>query len=110
MAVYPTSPRAANRTRRIYLGDGAFVDLPEDFHNLRNRLNPDGAILGHGACLAGENTGWTFEKSAAKTCCPDYYFKALTAQEAHMLYGLPYVSDIVAGKVTVGFCAKPALP
>ena len=108
LAEYPDAPIISNTTTQIDVGDGVVVNLPANLYNLRNRLNTDGAILGHGACFAGEKAGWTFEMSAAKTCCPGYSFNALTPQEAYMLCSLPYVSDIIAGIVTIGFCLKSA--
>jgi len=106
LPAYPGAPHVANRTSQINLGHGVILTHPENLYNLANRNNPDGAVLGHGACLAGEEAGWTFEKSAAETCCSGYSFNALTAQEAHMLFNLPYVSDIITGLITIGICLK----
>ena len=100
----PETANATNATNPIDLGGGRVVILPETLQNTANRLNPDGAILGHGACLAGETAGWTFKRLAAKACCSGYSFNALSPQEAFMIYGFPFVSDIVAGLVTVGVC------
>ena len=91
-------------TNLVDIGDGTTVILPETLRNTVNRLNPDGAVLGHGACLAGEASGWTFERLAGTACCSGYSFNALSAQEAFMIYGLPYVSDLIAGIVTIGLC------
>ena len=77
------------------------VNLPENLQNAVTRLNPDGAALGHEACLAGEAAGWTFKSLAGTACCSGYSFNA---QEAYMIYGFPYVSDIIPGLVTVGVC------
>lgn len=93
-----------NATNPIDLGDGRIVTLPENLRNAVTRLNLDGAILGHGACLAGEAAGWTFKRLAGAACCSGYSFNALSAQEAFMIYGFPCVSDIITGLVTVGVC------
>lgn len=100
----PDTTNVTNATNLIDLGEGRMVALPENLQNAVTRLNPDGAVLGHGACLAGEATGWTFKSLAETTCCLGYSFHALSAQEAFMIYGFPYVSDIVAGIVTIGVC------
>ena len=65
------------------------------------RLNSGGAVLGHGACLAGEAVGWT-KGSTGTSCCSGYSFNALSAREAFMIYVFPYVSDIIAGLATNG--------
>ena len=101
----PELPDIINNTR-IDLGGGNFVNLPGDIRNSVNRLNPSGAVLGSGACLAGEAAGWTFRQIAEKTCCSGYSFNSLSAQEAYMIYGFPYVSDIIAGTITIGVCLK----
>ena len=44
-------------TNFIELGDGTAVILPGTLRNKVDRLNPDGAVLGHGAFLAGEASG-----------------------------------------------------
>lgn len=80
------------------------VNLPENLQVAVTRLNPDGAALGHEACLAGEAAGWTFKSLVGRACCSDYSFNALSAQEAYMICGFRYVSDIIAGLVTVGVC------
>ncbi len=90
-----------NATSPIDLGEGRVVNLPEDLQRAATRLNPMGA---HEACLAGEATGWTFKRLAGKTCCSGYSFKALSAQEVFTIYGFRYVSDIIAGIVTLGVC------
>lgn len=93
-----------NVTNPILLGEGRIVNLPENLQNAVTPLNPDGAALGHGACLSGEAAGWTFKDLAETACCSGYSFNALSAQEAFMIYGFPYVSDIIAGIVTIGVC------
>lgn len=100
----PETTAVTNATNVIDLGEGRVVTLPERLQNAVTRLNPDGAILGHGACLGGEANGWTFKALAETACCSGYSFNALSAQEAYMIYGIPYVSDIVAGIVTIGVC------
>lgn len=100
-----------NATNPIDLGEGRVVILPENLQNAVTRLNPDGAALGHGACLAGEAAGWTFKRLAGTACCSGYFFNALSAQEAFMIYAFPYVSDIISGLVTIGVCLpKPTAP
>ena len=106
LAYYPQSLHVANVTDRVDLGHGDFVELPASSYDSSGRVHPDGAILSHGGCLAGQQAGWTFEDSADERCCPGYSFKALTAQEACTLYGLPCVSKIVDGVVNVGMCVK----
>ena len=98
------TPDVTDATRPIDLGEGGVVNLPESLQNRVSRLNPDGAPLGHGACLAGETSGWTFKRLAQKACCSGYSFHALSPQEAYMIYGFPLVSEIIAGLVTVGVC------
>lgn len=93
-----------NATNPIDLGEGGMVNLPENLQNAVTRLNPDGAALGHGACLAGEAAGWTFKRLARTACCSGYSFNALSPQEVLMIYGFPYISDIIAGLVTIGVC------
>ena len=104
----PETANATNATNAatnlIDLGDGTTVILPETLRNKVNRLNPDGAVLGHGTYLAGEASGWTFERLAGTACCLGYSFNALSAQEAFMIYGLLYVSDLIAENVTIGVC------
>lgn len=91
-------------TNLVDLGEGRVVHLPENLLNAATRLNPDGAILRHGPCLAGKAAGWTSKRLAGKTCCSGYSFNALSPQEAFMIYGSGFVSDIVAGIVTIGVC------
>ena len=79
------------------------VKFPENLQNAVTRLIPDGAVLGHRACLTGEAAGWT-SKGLAETACYCYSFNALSAQEAFMIYGFPYISDIIAGIVTISVC------
>ena len=93
-----------NATNMINLGDARVVNLPESLQNEVTRLNPDDAALEHGACLAGEAAAWTFKRLAEAACCTGYSFNALSAQEAFMIYGFPYVSDIITGLVTIGVC------
>ena len=106
--VIPETANTSNTTNAaknlVDLGDGTTMILPEILRNKVDRLNPDGAVLGHGACLAGEASGWTFERLAGKACCSGYSFNALRAQEAFMIYGHPYVSDLIAGILTNGLC------
>lgn len=99
----PETTNITNATNPIDLGEGRVVILPENLQNTVTRLNPDGAVQPE-ACLAGEAAGWTFKGLASKTCCSGYSFNALSAQEAFMIYGFPYVSDIIAGIVTIGVC------
>lgn len=99
----PETANVTNATNPIDLGEGREVFLPENLRNTATRLNPGSAVQPE-ACLAGEAVGWTFKGLASKTCCSDYSFNALSAQEAFMIYGFPYVSDIIAGIVTVGVC------
>lgn len=106
----PEVPLGEENANQIDLGEGVIVNLPDNLHNVANRNNPDGAILGHGACLAGEETGWTFKEAAGENCCKGYSFNAMSAQEAYMIYGLPYVSDIISGIVTIGVCLKSISP
>ena len=77
--------------------------LPESLQNKTTRLNPDGGVQPE-ACLAGEAAGWTFKGLAGHACCSGYSFNAMSAQEAFMIYGFPYVNDIIAGIVTIGVC------
>ena len=100
----PDTANITNTTNPMNLGEGTVVTIPEDLDNAANRLNPDGAGPGHEACLAGEAAGWTFERLAETTCCSGYSFNAMSAQDAFMIFGMPYVSDIVAGIVTIGVC------
>ena len=93
-----------NATNRIDLGEGRMVKLPENLQNAVTRLIPDGAALGHEACLTGEAAGWTSKGLAETACCSGYSFNALSAQEAFMIYGFPYISDIIAGIVTISAC------
>ena len=93
-----------NATHLLDLGEGRTVNLPGNLPSSVSRLNPHGATLGRGACLAGEASGWTFKTLAEKACCSGYSFHALSPQEAFMIYGFPYVSEIIAGLVTVGVC------
>ena len=84
------------------------VNVPEDLQSAATRLNPMSA---HEACFAGEVAGWTFKRLAGRTCCSGYYFNALSAQEVFLVYELRYVSDIIAGIVTVGVCLpSPGAP
>ena len=92
---------------RVQVGDLEFIGNRGGSNNVINRLNPEGAAMGHGACLAGEAAGWTFKKFASKKCCQGYSFQALSAQEAYANYGVaPHAGDIVAGIVTIGVCLK----
>ena len=100
----PESANVTNATNPIELGEGSVVRIPINFQNAATRLNPDGAALGHGACLAGEAAGWTFKRLAGTTCCSGYSFNAMSPQEAFMIYGFGFVSDIIAGIVTIGVC------
>ena len=93
-----------NTTNLIDLGGGTLVNLPENLQDAATRLNPDGAVFGHGTCLAGEAAGWTYKRLSRTACCSGFYFNALTAQEAFMIYGFPYVSDIITGLVSIGVC------
>ena len=56
-------------------------------------------------CLAGQAAGWTFSDFARGRCCSGYTFRALTASEAYVNYGLP-IGNVMAGIATVGICLK----
>ena len=100
-----------NATNPIDLGEGRMVVLPENLQNAAIRLNQGGAVLGHRACLAGEAAGWTFKTLAGTACCSGYSFNALSAQEAFMVSGFPYISNIIANLATNGVCLpKSASP
>lgn len=99
----PETANVTNAIDPIDLGEGIEVFLPENLRNTATRLNLDVAVQPE-ACLAGEAAGWTSKGLASKTCCSDYSFNALSAQEAFMIYGFPYVSGIIAGIVTVSVC------
>ena len=100
----PDTANATNATHLVDLEGDRLVNLPEDLQNTVTRLNPDGAVLGHGACLAGQAAGWTFERLAGTACCSGYSYKAVSAQEAFMIYGFSSVSEIVTGLAAIGFC------
>ncbi len=87
--------------------DVILIGTPGRPSNVVNRLNPDGAAMGHGACLAGRAVGWTFQRFASKYCCQGYSFRELTAQEAYGNYGVaPYAGGIVTGALTIGVCLR----
>lgn len=83
------------------------IGNPNGPNNVVNRLNPDGAALGHGACLNGEATGWTFERLAPQTCCAGTKFHPLTPQEAYAKYEVsPILSDVITNALVIGVCLK----
>ena len=103
----PMPEEVAQDPDHVEVEDIDLIGTPGRPSNAVNRLNPDGAAMGHEACLAGEATGWTFQRFASKKCCQGYSFQALSAQEAYGNYGVaPYAGDIVTGVVTIGVCLK----
>lgn len=95
-----------NEARLMDHRGNSVLRLPSESNNVANRRYPDKAIVEGGDCLAGEPSGWTFQRSAADTCCKDYAFKAIAPQEARMIYGLPLIEDMITGAVTIGVCLK----
>ena len=107
LAVDPRILPVGNATDGIDVGRGGVFNLSTGYDEFTNHTGgPDAAVLGHAGCLAGAAAGWTYESSAAETCCGGYAFKALEPQEAHMLYGLPYISNVTTGSLIVGVCVQ----
>lgn len=103
----PLPEEVAEGPDHFQIGDIEFIGTSGRPNNVVNRLNPDGAAMGHGACLAGEASGWTLQRFASKACCLGYSFQALSAQVAYANYGVaPYAEDTTAESVAIGVCLK----
>ncbi|KAL9017792.1 MAG: hypothetical protein Q9185_004881 [Variospora sp. 1 TL-2023] len=91
----------------VNIGDVQVVETePRQRKHPDERSRLEAVALGERGCLRGKSAGWTLEAYAAKSCCPDTQFQALTPQEAHMKYNVaPTPSDPIAKKlVTIGLC------
>ncbi|KAL8647995.1 MAG: hypothetical protein Q9210_005232, partial [Variospora velana] len=86
----------------VNIGDVQVVET-EPPRNTDEESQLEAVELGERGCVKGKSAGWTLEAYAAKSCCPDTKFQALTPQEAYMKYKVaPTLSDLIAKSVTIG--------
>lgn len=92
------------------VGDGAVIDVGDvqvvaTQQNNAERSNVEAVALGRSGCLKGKSAGWTLQRDAPKSCCPDTTFQAITPQEAYMNYKVaPTLSEMITGSVSIGVC------
>ncbi|KAL8728746.1 MAG: hypothetical protein Q9181_005247, partial [Wetmoreana brouardii] len=87
----------------IRVGDIFVVGTRQGNYGPVNGVHSDARALGTNGCLKGEANGWTLQKYASKSCCPDTNFHALTPQEAYTNFKVaPMLKAIITGSVTIG--------
>lgn len=89
----------------IDVGNVQVIDIKQDGNIDDEQTRLEATALGKNGCLKGKYAGWTLERYASQSCCPETQFQALTPQEAYMNYKVaPTLSELITGSVTIGIC------